>query len=594
MAQTQRDCDLILKGGVTSGAVYPFAITEIAKVYRLRQIGGSSVGAIATTIAASAEYRRQTGGGMDGFHALHDTADTLARDLEAMFQPYPDLKRPFEIMKQTLANRGSPLAALRREFRLQIRTAIGLGAGLALWALWHRRIGFALFLMLAALMVGAGRIAFVVFKDFNTHLREADFGLCPGLTQPGHGTPGFTNWITDQIDTVAGKTLSRELPPLTIKDLRKQDIQLATMTTDISSQRPYRLPLTDPIFYVRKSEMQRVLPDRVVNYICNPGRAITPRHKDDPLDLFQLPVGDDFPVILMARLSLSFPGLISAVPIWRREQDQDTDEPPTPMVRLLFSDGGIGSNFPIHFFDAALPRRITFGIKFAKYDEQLHKGVRVHLPAAPDAPAQLRTGPITGPLDFISAIFNTAKDWRDTLQSQLPGYAERIVEVRLEADQGGLNLSMPLETSKQLQDYGREAGRQLVAAFAPDEDTTFDRFDRHRYLRALSMLTALEKMLVEFHKGYTYRGAPPTPDYRTIMQDLETEIGPFLSAQDRQETLLPLMETLSTLGAGILRDEADPQKRTIRQAARLVQQANMRIVATAGPPMSQIGAPPTG
>jgi hypothetical protein len=37
-----------MKGGITSGVVYPLAIVEIAKAFRLRSIGGTSAGAIAS------------------------------------------------------------------------------------------------------------------------------------------------------------------------------------------------------------------------------------------------------------------------------------------------------------------------------------------------------------------------------------------------------------------------------------------------------------------------------------------------------------------------------------------------------------------
>jgi len=52
-------CDLVMKGGITSGVVYPSAIARLAVKYRLRNIGGSA-GAIAAGAAAAAEYRRQT------------------------------------------------------------------------------------------------------------------------------------------------------------------------------------------------------------------------------------------------------------------------------------------------------------------------------------------------------------------------------------------------------------------------------------------------------------------------------------------------------------------------------------------------------
>nr|WP_218565201.1 patatin-like phospholipase family protein [Pseudomonas sp. phDV1] len=53
------ECDLIMKGGITSGIVYPLAITEIAKAFPLRSIGGTSAGATDAAAAAAAELGRQ-------------------------------------------------------------------------------------------------------------------------------------------------------------------------------------------------------------------------------------------------------------------------------------------------------------------------------------------------------------------------------------------------------------------------------------------------------------------------------------------------------------------------------------------------------
>lgn len=48
------ECDLVMKGGITSGVVYPPAVLELATRYRFRSIGGSSAGAIAAALAAAA------------------------------------------------------------------------------------------------------------------------------------------------------------------------------------------------------------------------------------------------------------------------------------------------------------------------------------------------------------------------------------------------------------------------------------------------------------------------------------------------------------------------------------------------------------
>ena len=49
-----RTCDIVMKGGITSGVVYPHAICELARTYRFVDVGGTSAGAIAAAAAAAA------------------------------------------------------------------------------------------------------------------------------------------------------------------------------------------------------------------------------------------------------------------------------------------------------------------------------------------------------------------------------------------------------------------------------------------------------------------------------------------------------------------------------------------------------------
>ncbi len=79
----RRFCDVVMKGGITSGVVYPSAIAELAAKYELRNIGGASAGAIASAGAAAAEYRRQTetipAQKSAGFDRLRGLADELGQ-----------------------------------------------------------------------------------------------------------------------------------------------------------------------------------------------------------------------------------------------------------------------------------------------------------------------------------------------------------------------------------------------------------------------------------------------------------------------------------------------------------------------------------
>ena len=53
--------NVTMKGGTTSGVIYPLAVCELARHFRFRNIGGASAGAIAAAMTAAAEYGRMTG-----------------------------------------------------------------------------------------------------------------------------------------------------------------------------------------------------------------------------------------------------------------------------------------------------------------------------------------------------------------------------------------------------------------------------------------------------------------------------------------------------------------------------------------------------
>src|SRR5207247_10138276 len=65
---------------------------------------------------------------------------------------------------------------------------------------------------------------------------------------------------------------------------------------------------------------------------------------------------------LAARMSLSFPVLLSEIPLWAIDIETNT------WAQCCFSDGGITSNFPIHFFDGPIPRWPTFGLNLGPFN----------------------------------------------------------------------------------------------------------------------------------------------------------------------------------------------------------------------------------
>src|SRR5258708_13187130 len=98
--QPEKICDIVLKGGITSGVVYPVALVAVAEKYRFSNIGGTSAGAMAAVAAAAAEYGRHTENA--GFDRLARIPDELGPNLVSMFQPTPALKPLFDIFVAAL------------------------------------------------------------------------------------------------------------------------------------------------------------------------------------------------------------------------------------------------------------------------------------------------------------------------------------------------------------------------------------------------------------------------------------------------------------------------------------------------------------
>jgi len=545
------ECDLIMKGGITSGVVYPKAVTTIAKKYRLRDIGGTSAGAIAAVVAAAAEYRRQSGGGDAGYDEVENLATELGPDMGSFFQPSPDTARLYGVFiavvgrEQGRAQVSAALIGVAKSYGVLAAAGGALAAGLLVLLLWGVGAGVGLGGGIAAVIlfdvVALTLIVLMLVRDLMRASRNSDFGLCPGKTQPGFEKPAITNWLADKIDFVAGRDVQGD--PLTHGELRGFKINVATMTTDLASRRPYQLPLLSKDHYFSKAEFDRLFPARVVEYLVRQGKRLKVSQPDVPDDLYQLPHGDDFPVILTARFSLSFPGLFSAVPLWRHDRQLPKRDGQPQLARCLFSDGGISSNFPVHLFDAPLPRRPTFGIALAEWEQDRHGATRVFLPKRGSLSNSLPVRPPKGPLGFLGSILNTSKDWQDTLQSLLPGTADRIVEIRLDKDmEGGMNLKMQDDTVNQLIAFGEEAGQALVK--------TFD-FDEHRWQRGLTFLPTMHEMLGSLNEAYgcePYGTGAQARDYASVLREYEPVSYGNNTRKWRKDVLEPYARALADQG----------------------------------------------
>ncbi len=458
--QTTRECDLVMKGGITSGVVYPRTLLELAQEYRFRNIGGTSAGAIAAGLAAAAEYDRQEHGSGRGFAALDGVVGHLQEHLLDLFQPDPRHEKSFKTLLKLVRDRKNPVTGLFSAIRFAPK-------------------------------------AIRLLRTFK-RLPETYFGLCSGRTQSGYDVLGLTDWLNELIETMAGRMNNGRLPeqPLTMGHLEDAGIVLRTITTSLGTQNPVILPFSDGNWLVDGDDLAALFPPNV---------AAALKGERDESELYKMPMGRDLPVLFAVRASLSFPVLLAALPLHRRDYTHRLSPEARDTPRLCWlSDGGITSNFPIHLFDNLLPARPTFGLSLDKYSPTRHhedpdnlRG-RVYLPKGAGKGVQRPVTEITGAGGFLGAILNTARNWQDSLQSVMPGYRERIVHIALTDEEGGLNLEMESDVVERLVDLGKIAGSDLRG---------FD-LGEHQWRRLLSTYAALEvafgelsRMFPEFKTG---------------------------------------------------------------------------------------------
>jgi predicted acylesterase/phospholipase RssA len=281
-------------------------------------------------------------------------------------------------------------------------------------------------------------------------------------------------------------------------------------------------------------------PEQVTDvYRCN-GHPVTHSEPGQaPRRLIALARGRDLPIIVLARLSLSFPVLLSSVPLYRVDftservrairRSEDRTQP-LPGKRVWFTDGGVCSNFPIHLFDAPLPRWPTFGLDLTPPhpDYPVNRGCpenRVYLPDRPergieqDFPDGSQATRWSSIISFFSTIFGAAKTYRDHLQSIAPGSRDRIVRIRHLEDEGGLNLDMPREDLLTLASSGLEAAETLIAAFAGDDPD--NAWLQHRVIRLKVLLANLRRYAKRLAAGQVSTDTEPAFDLDAVLSEIE-------------------------------------------------------------------------
>jgi hypothetical protein len=576
--------DIVMKGGITSGVIYPYAVCEIAKTYRFRNIGGTSAGAIGSVFAAAAEYGRHSATG--GFKRLAELPMWLGskQNLFRLFQPQKRTRALYRLFTAPMGARGSaPLNLLSAAMSgwwpwALLGLLVGsIPAWLSLLANGTARgilIGVGIVLVLPAVL---GFTIWSILRSATRDIPANHFGLCTGMPGPNASRDALMPWLARTIEELAGRDpLGRA--PLTFGDLWSGPdgadpvepdanwLNLQMVTTSLTYGRPYRLPFDGEEWYFHPDELKDYFPPHVIKWMeeHSPSLETEPVKRKRQLlnrklmePLLPVPPRDQFPVAVAARMSLSFPLLVSAVPLhaidwsrnanaaassawasWQDEHEEDWHEvlsdperrmhaldqvgrPPEPAV-CWFSDGGITSNFPLHFFDAPIPRWPTFAINLRKFHpdhlptcdscqsaEPCDQHEAIFIPTRNEGGltewrteiAQSGFGALVG---FGHAIIDTMQNWSDNTQLRVPGYRDRVAHVSHTAKEGGMNLDMPKCLIDALTERGRCAGEELVRRFSlPKPDGVVLGWDNQRWVRYRSTMALLQDWLTRFRRTFT-------------------------------------------------------------------------------------------
>ncbi|ANW00450.1 patatin-like phospholipase family protein [Bradyrhizobium icense] len=617
-APSDRYCDLILTGGVTSSIAYPAAVFALATAYRFNSIGGSSSGAGVAALAAAAEYRRRHGSS-HGFQIMLERTAAVADNVHGktrlawLFQPEEENRRLFNALLPGFAKPSGKLCALAlgivRSHAIVFIIAIIILV-IALGAAALRWIDYSSAFLTGTLSFVGAVIAMLIFVACEVRrLVRHDYGLCTGSRVGKSPLPPLTDWLHGLIQEIAGRKVDDE--PLTFADLAKapgspretlndpcsagaSSINLQMFTTNVTHGRPYIFPqqedgeVDDPPLYFRSSEMRRLFPQRVVECMMRKSSSYDGNAKPAPVEpapvgllrrvarwfvslvgssvaggedepeeepLYPLP-REHLPILVAARMSVSFPVLFSAVPLWILDE-RDKQKP--VFRRCLFCDGGICSNFPIHLFDSPIPSWPTFGISLHEIPQSEQGAARArrpwwslfrwwrlwrrtlawiwlssqqclgtrwtglprkygvvrlprdHLEGREDQWSEFEAEP--GSFDrlsgFFSALASTTINWNDATLARLPGVRERVARVRLRSGIGGLNIRMTGDQIRGLADLGRVAALKLLKRYAfpvarPSDELSDDKlsdgWNEHRWVR----LNVLRDSLATSLAGLTW------------------------------------------------------------------------------------------
>jgi predicted acylesterase/phospholipase RssA len=402
-------------------------------------------------------------------------------------------------------------------------------------------------------------LAAAVLDDVRDGFVANSYGACSGLSQElnsaGKKEQGFTEWMHEGIQRSAGfgvndrpltfldlwyvplptgqSTSSMPADPEKILAAAERSIDLQVFVSNLTLGVPLKFPLVDAslrLFY-DPEEWNKFFPVSVIDFLVKVSAPYRPANASDPpvacfeRDSHGNPVHDEcakrllelptsrLPIVVAARLSMSFPILFSAIPVYAIDFEQKR------VLRVLrkciLSDGGICSNFPIHLFDSPIPAWPTFGLYLDRsidaYAETTARLPEIHtdgrspiwnrfMPEVERSVAQSSQLDSWAALRSFGGLFLgvvlTAKDWGDRVNLLMPQTRNRVVRLPLKSGEGQLNIAMSRETILQMaHKYGTQGGKLLVESFTSKGEGPTKAWKEHLYVRTNILVSSLRKFV---------------------------------------------------------------------------------------------------
>lgn len=669
-----RFCDVVLDGGVINGVVYPGFLIELARKFRFRSLGGTSVGAIAAALAAACEYNRRYQGN-NGFNeglakmptelaSLVDEENQITK-IRSLFQPEPKVERLFNWFVDLLGTRLQRIDAQvinreKREVKAEAEAfestpetshfmrllllawvkAVDHFGPNSWWLFWWMLAAldgvlliskdYALtypwqimlwqfFYLLGVILIHPVCIAIVQVCRL---IKSPGFGACTGMRASPSNAEGLFEWLYEGVQKAANLPIHK---PLTFADLwqapcgpkaadgsqEPRSIDLRMITTCLSYGRIYELPLEDDTAFVmfKLSELKPYFSDAVMAHLRRVSKPVIvescsflqsklqkrsvvigqmedPNLSKDASDKLHKKVADltiefkacedgfgepdirelpraDLPIVVAARMSMAVPILFQSIPLIGFNLDENFED--TKLVRLWFSDGGIGSNFPIHLFDKPIPRWPTFGLKIL--DESPRKtstnsslkayipfghldGMDDNLLYSKDNSGftniDEKKSSIRSFIKMVFSIYTSAKDGHDQSFLRMPDVRNRIVRIYMDHRAGNM-LNLKIEPDKIIQlarDVGALGGRLAAQAYLAQVPQTrhawVNAWQDHRWVR-FSMLT---EGLRSYLKGFTHavhlNALPGSENSNTLIDQVKqsTQNPPLASRSNPSDEVL--------------------------------------------------------